>query len=147
MIEFTKGDILESGCEALVNAVNCRGKMGRGLALAFKKRFPAMFLAYKRACDAGRVAVGSVHVWQDPGGGWVINFPTKDHWRQPSKQEWVASGLEDLARVIRDNGIRSVALPALGCGLGGLLWYQVRAAIKKAHDMHWKDLKVVVYEP
>ena len=147
MIEFTKGNILESGCEALVNAVNCRGKMSRGVALAFKRKFPSMFLAYKRACDGGKLVVGSMHPWKNPGGGWVINFPTKDHWRQPSQLEWVVSGLEDLARVLRGNGIRSVAIPALGCGLGGLLWYQVRAAIKQTHDRHWKDLKVVVYEP
>ena len=82
-----------------------------------------MFLAYKRACDGGKVVVGSMPPWKNPGGGWVINFPTKEHWRQPSQLGWVVGGLEDLARVLRDQGIRSVAIPALGCGLGGLLWY------------------------
>lgn len=147
MIEFVKGDILESDCEAITNTVNCYGKMGRGLALSFKRRFPAMFLSYKRACDDSKVKVGTMHVWKKPDGGWVVNFPTKDHWRQPSQMEWITAGLEDLARFVRENNIKSIAIPPLGCGLGGLQWYQVRGEIKKAHDKHWSEVRVVVYEP
>jgi O-acetyl-ADP-ribose deacetylase (regulator of RNase III) len=146
MIEYTKGDILTSDCEAVVNTVNCYGKMGRGLALAFKRQFPAMFLAYKRDCDDGKVKTGSMHVWKNPNGGWVINFPTKDHWRTPSLMEWIVAGLDDLVQVVKQKEIKSIAIPPLGCGLGGLQWYQVRAEIKRVHDQHWKDIRLVVYE-
>jgi O-acetyl-ADP-ribose deacetylase (regulator of RNase III) len=147
MLEYVKGDILESDCEAIVNTVNCYGKMGRGLALSFKRKFPAMFLAYKCACDSDKVKVGSMHLWQNPRGGWVVNFPTKDHWRQPSQMDWIVAGLQDLARIVKEQGIQSIAIPALGCGLVGLQWYQVRDEIKRVHDQNWKDVKVVVYEP
>lgn len=147
MIEFVKGDILDSFCEAIVNTVNCHGRMGRGLALLFKRRFPAMFCAYKRDCDNDRVRVGTMHLWKNPLGGWVVNFPTKDHWREPSRMEWIVAGLQDLAAVVREKGIQSLAIPPLGCGLGGLHWYQVRAEIVRAHDQYWQDMKVVVYEP
>lgn len=147
MIEFVKGDILDSDCEAITNTVNCYGKMGRGLALSFKRKFPAMFLAYKRACDSGIVKVGHMHLWRNPKGGYVVNFPTKDHWRSPSQMEWIVDGLTDLAKVVAERGIKSLAIPPLGCGLGGLQWYQVKAEIRKAHDEHWTDIRVVVYEP
>jgi O-acetyl-ADP-ribose deacetylase (regulator of RNase III) len=147
MIEYVHGNILESDCEAIVNTVNCYGKMGRGLALAFKRRFPAMYLAYKCACDGDRVRIGFMHLWQNPKGGWIINFPTKDHWRQPSQMDWIILGLQDLARIVKEKTIRSIAIPPLGCGLGGLHWYQVRAEIKRVHDQDLHDIRVVVYEP
>lgn len=147
MIEYTKGDILESDCEALINTVNCHGRMGKGLALLFKKKFPKMFLAYKKACDRGQVKVGNMHVWKNPTPppSYIINFPTKDHWRNPSKMEWIVAGLQDLIAVIESTGISSVAVPPLGCGLGGLQWYLVRQEIKKSlGDL---DKRIVVYEP
>ena len=146
MIEYTKGDILTSDCEAIVNTVNCYGKMGRGLALAFKRKYPAMFLAYKRECDAGNIKTGLMHLWKSPDSPWVINFPTKDHWRDPSKMEWVVEGLQSLVETLKGLEVKSIAIPPLGCGLGGLQWYQVRAEIKRVHDLHWKEIRVVVYE-
>ncbi len=142
MIKFIKGDIFESECEAIVNTVNCYGKMGKGLALEFKNRYPEMFLVYKRACDEGRVKVGKMHIWKN-----IINFPTKDHWRNPSKMEYITSGLQDLVEVIKEKGVKSIAIPPLGCGLGGLNFYLVKKQIEEVHEIHWKEISVVVYEP
>jgi O-acetyl-ADP-ribose deacetylase (regulator of RNase III) len=148
MIEYVQQqNVLDSDCEAIVNTVNCYGKMGKGLALLYKRKFPQMFLAYKRACDEGKVKTGTMHLWKNPNGGWVINFPTKDHWRNPSQMEWIVLGLQNLVEVIKDKDIKSIAIPPLGCGLGGLEWYRVRGEIKRVHDHHWKDIRVVVYEP
>lgn len=149
MIEFTKGNILESDCQALVNTVNCFGKMGKGLALQFKKKFPEMFLAYKRACDFGQVQNGKMQLWKNPSPSpaFIVNFPTKDHWRNSSKMEWIVSGLEDLVAAVKKHEIKSIAIPPLGCGLGGLNWYLVREEIKKTHEKYWQDIKVVVFEP
>lgn len=147
MIEYTKGNILDSDCEALVNTVNCFAVMGKGIALEFKRKFPAMFLEYKRDCNANKVKTGFMHLWKNPNGGWVINFPTKYHWRNPSQMEWIVTGLQHLVEVIKEKEIKSIAIPPLGCGLGKLNWYQVRAEIKRVHDHHWNDIRVVVYEP
>jgi O-acetyl-ADP-ribose deacetylase (regulator of RNase III) len=147
MIEWTKGDILESDCEAIINTVNCVGVMGKGLALLYKKRYPKMFLDYKRACNQGIIETGKMHFWRDGHDKIVINFPTKQHWRNPSQMEWIVMGLQDLVRVVDSRQIKSLAIPPLGCGLGGLHWYLVRAEIKRVHDHHWKDIRVVVYEP
>lgn len=148
-IEFTTGDILKSDAEALVNPVNCVGVMGRGLALKFKKAFPQNFEAYKAACDRGEVKPGQMllcDVVSSPNSKTIINFPTKRHWRAKSRIEDIVSGLEALALVIRQRNISSIAIPALGSGLGGLDWPQVRARIDQAlSDI--PDLKVIVYEP
>lgn len=155
MIEFVKGDILESDCQALVNTVNCYGKMGKGLALLFKNKFPHMFNAYKNACRKKEVKTGQMHIWKNPESRtddkarpvYVVNFPTKDHWKQPSQMEWIICGLQNLVEEIKEKGITSIGIPPLGCGLGGLNWYQVRAEIQRVHDLHWSDIRVVVYEP
>lgn len=146
MIEYIKGNILDSNCEALVNTVNCYGKMGKGIALLFKHKFPKMFLDYKRACDENKVKIGKMHVWKD-SERLVINFPTKDHWRYPSKMEWIVLGLQDLVKTVQLHNIKSIAIPALGCGNGGLLWYMVKSEIKLIHDEHWNGINVTVYEP
>lgn len=149
-LQFTKGDMLAATHEAVVNTVNCKGKMGRGLALQFKKRFPKMFLNYKRYCDEGRLKPGDMHVYQsDESPKWIVNFPTKDHWRNPSKMEYITTGLKSLIDFLKKEHITDIAIPPLGCGLGGLHWYQVRAEIKKAFDA-WApdyDVRVTVYEP
>lgn len=147
MIEYVKGDILESDCGAIVNTVNCHGKMGRGLALSYKRKFPAMFLSYKRDCDDGKVKTGQMHTWRSPCGLWVINFPTKDDWKSPSQIEWIVSGLRNLVDVVEEIGVDSIAIPPLGCGLGGLNWHQVRGEIKAVHDHYWENMRVVIYEP
>ncbi len=124
MIRFTQGNLLEAPVEALVNAVNTVGVMGKGIALMFKERFPQNFAAYQAACKVGEVEVGKMFVTkiEEPNGlRWIINFPTKKHWRNPTQLEWIETGLESLREEIRSLGIRSLALPPLGCGNGGYL--------------------------
>jgi O-acetyl-ADP-ribose deacetylase (regulator of RNase III) len=149
MITFTEGNLLEAEAEALVNTVNTVGVMGKGVALMFKESFPKNFKAYEEACKAGEVRIGSVFVTEREdflGPKWIINFPTKDHWRAPSKIRWIVDGLEDLKRVIKEKHIRSIALPPLGAGNGGLNWKEVRPLIQKAlGDLN--DVQVIVYEP
>src|SRR5271167_3901086 len=106
--------------------------MGKGIALMFRDAFPANTAAYEIACKNGEVHVGRMFVTENlalNGPRWIINFPTKKHWRNPSKLEWIRDGLEDLRRVIAQNHIKSIALPPLGCGNGGLEWSQVRSTI------------------
>lgn len=149
MIRFTQGNLLEASVEAVVNTVNTVGVMGKGIALMFKERFPENTKAYETACKAEEVRVGSMFV--TPGvelGGprWIINFPTKQHWRNPTKLEWVETGLSALKEEITRRGIRSIALPPLGCGNGGLDWSDVRPMIEDAlGDL--EGVEVVVYEP
>lgn len=128
-----KGSLLEADVEALVNTVNTVGVMGKGVALQFKQAFPDNFKAYERACRANKVQLGRMFVYEVGGlmqPRYIINFPTKKHWRSRSRIEHIAAGLEDLVRVIRELHISSIALPALGCGNGGLNWSDVRSAIE-----------------
>ncbi|MGP1679947.1 MAG: type II toxin-antitoxin system antitoxin DNA ADP-ribosyl glycohydrolase DarG [Burkholderiales bacterium] len=149
MIEFRTGDILNADAEALVNAVNCVGVMGRGVALLFKKAFPENFKAYAAACARGQVQPGRMFVFETDRPAnpkYVINFPTKRHWREGSRMEDIEIGLIDLAETVRTHGIRSIALPALGCGLGGLNWNDVRPRIESA--MHAvEQVQAMVFEP
>ena len=143
------GDLLEADAEALVNAVNEVGVMGKGLALQFRDTFRASAREYSAACARSEVSVGKVLMTRSGqlvGPAWIIHFPTKKHWRDPSRLEWVRDGLQDLVGVVRRHSIRSVALPALGCGLGGLRWADVRSLIEQA----WNDVpevEVLVFEP
>lgn len=149
MISFTQGNLLDAEVEALVNTVNTVGVMGKGIALMFKDAFPDNFKAYAAACEAGEVQVGKMFVTERRelmGPKWIINFPTKQHWRQPSRLDWIDVGLEDLKRVIREEGIRSVALPPLGSGNGGLDWPLVRERIAQLLG-ELQDVRVIVYEP
>lgn len=149
MIRFTQGNLLDAPVEAVVNTVNTVGIMGKGIALMFKERFPENFAAYEAACKAGKVEVGHMFVQAGvelEGPRWIVNFPTKKHWRQPTQLEWVESGLVALQQVIREKNIRSIGLPPLGCGNGGLEWSVVRPKIEAAlGDL--PDVDVVVYEP
>ena len=149
MIHYTKGNLVEAPAEALVNTVNEVGVMGKGVALAFREAFPVSARTYEEACQRGEVRVGRVLVTENPsllGPRWIIHFPTKKHWRHPSKLEWVREGLDDLARVLRELGIRSVALPPLGCGNGGLEWTQVQRVIEAAlSDL--EDVEITVFTP
>lgn len=147
MITFTKGDLFESQAEALVNAVNCVGVMGKGIALQFKQRFPENFRAYEEACIFREVQIGEMFVTQqtDPSLPlWIINFPTKKHWSNPSKLEWIESGLKDLRRFLIENKVQSVAIPALGAGLGGLDWPDVRRLIER--ELAGLETEIMVYE-
>ena len=149
MIRFTQGNLLEARVEALVNTVNTVGVMGKGIALMFKERFPENFSAYAVACKTGDVRVGWMFVQAGvelDGPRWIINFPTKKHWRQPTQIEWIDAGLVDLKNVIQAKGIRSIALPALGCGNGGLEWNDVRPKIEATLG-GLENVDVVVFEP
>lgn len=146
-IELGIGNLLAADVDALVNAVNTQGVMGKGLALQFKKAFPEVFSSYARACKAGEVRVGSMHVVRRATAPrFVINFPTKEHWHNPSKVEWIRDGLVDLVRQVRELGIRSLAVPALGCGSGGLAWAAVKPLIVDAFAAV-PEVRVVLYEP
>ena len=127
-ITLKSGDLFQSGAMALVNPVNCVGVMGKGLALEFKKRFPEAFLAYKNACAQKTVRIGKVFTWVERET-LLIHFPTKNHWKDPSKIEYIQSGLPLLEFAIEWNSVRSIAIPGLGCGLGGLPWGDVKEII------------------
>ncbi len=145
MIEFRKGDIFQSDARALVNPVNCVGVMGKGLALQFKQKFPANFQAYAAACKQGQVQPSRMHVHEEDGKT-IVNFPTKRHWRDPSRLPDVEAGIRDLALVIRERGIESIAIPALGSGLGGLDWRRVRPLLER-ELAGLEEVQVTVYEP
>ncbi|MDB5411030.1 MAG: Appr-p processing protein [Rhodospirillales bacterium] len=149
MIKFTKGDILAADAEALVNTVNCVGIMGRGIALQFKNEFPANFEAYAAACSREEVQPGRMFVFETrrlTNPKFIINFPTKRHWRGKSRIEDIDAGLKALAREIRDRRIHSIAIPPLGSGLGGLNWADVRPRIVQALT-GLDDVEVIIYEP
>jgi O-acetyl-ADP-ribose deacetylase (regulator of RNase III) len=149
MITFRQGNLLEAQVEALVNTVNTVGVMGKGIALMFKEAFPANFRAYEEACQRKELRTGRMFVTENPalqGPRWLINFPSKKHWRQPSKLEWIVEGLQDLRRVIGELNIHSIALPPVGCGNGGLDWHEVRPEIEAALGP-LESVEVVVFEP
>jgi O-acetyl-ADP-ribose deacetylase (regulator of RNase III) len=150
MIELTRGNLLEAPVEALVNTVNTVGVMGKGIALQFKQAFPSMFRAYEKACKAGEVKLGQMDVFDLGGlaGGprWIINFPTKGHWKAASRISDVEAGLQDLLETIRRLNIRSIAIPPLGCGNGGLDWNEVRPRIEAAFAQ-LPEVEVKVFAP
>jgi O-acetyl-ADP-ribose deacetylase (regulator of RNase III) len=149
MIEYTSGDILNDQSEALVNTVNCVGVMGRGIALQFKNAFPNNFKAYALACKQEQVRPGRMFVFETGQmfiPRYIINFPTKRHWRGKSRMGDIESGLKSLVEVIRQHNIRSVAIPPLGSGLGGLEWPQVKSRIEAAVEA-LTDVQVIIYEP
>ena len=148
MIRFVQGNLFDSDAEALVNTVNTTGVMGKGIALEFKKRFPDNYAFYREKCEQGQVQIGKMLVFPTRSlqPQYIINFPTKQHWRGKSKIEYIQRGLEDLVRVVQEHGIRSIALPPLGCGHGGLRWEQVRPLIEQAFAA-LPDVEVQVYEP
>ncbi len=167
-IEIRQGDIFKEDVEAIVNTVNCEGVMGKGLALQFKKRFPENFKRYAQTCKNEEVQIGKMFVSKvdaqlslfdrphssdedtdperSPGLRWIINFPTKKGWRQSSRLEDVEEGLQDLVRVIREKHIESIAIPALGCDLGGLDWEHVEPKIKNAIEPI-NELRAVLLQP
>jgi len=149
MIEYKSGDILREDAEALVNTVNCVGVMGRGIALQFKKAFPKNFKAYAAACKNEEVQPGRMFVFETgqlTNPRYVVNFPTKRHWRGKSRMEDIEAGLGDLVATLRQYDIRSVAIPPLGSGLGGLDWAEVKARIEE-RLASLDDVQVLVYEP
>lgn len=149
MIRFTRGNLLDAHAEALVNTVNEVGVMGKGVALMFSEAFPGNTRSYQEACKEGQVQVGRMFVTENPSlihPHWIINFPTKKHWRQPSRLEWIREGLKDLVRVVKEKKIHSVALPPLGCGNGGLDWQVVKREME-SELINLPGVDVIVYEP
>jgi O-acetyl-ADP-ribose deacetylase (regulator of RNase III) len=148
MIEYTTGNLLDSDTEALVNAVNCVGAAGRGIALQFRNVWPENFRAYAAACRRGQVRPGRLFVFETGRASprYIVNFPTKRHWRDRSRIEDIEAGLHALAAEIRQRGIRSIAIPPLGCGLGGLAWSEVRPRIERALG-GLANVRILVFEP
>lgn len=148
MITFTQGNLLEARAEALVNTVNTVGVMGKGIALMFKERFAENFRLYAAACKAKQVQTGKMFVTEVhelDGPRWIVNFPTKQHWRAPSQMAWVADGLQDLRRFLIEHKVKSIAIPPLGAGNGGLEWGEVREQIEAMlGDL---DTEILVFEP
>jgi O-acetyl-ADP-ribose deacetylase (regulator of RNase III) len=149
MISYRQGNLLESRAQALVNTVNTVGVMGKGIALMFKDRFKENFKRYAAACKGKDVQIGKMFVTSADeldGPKWIVNFPTKQNWRAPSKLEWITEGLKDLRRFIVEQGVTSIAIPPLGAGNGGLNWPDVRAEIERAlGDLTHVDIEV--FEP
>ena len=149
MIRFIKGNLIEAKVDALVNTVNTVGVMGKGIALMFKDAFPDNYKLYETACKADKVKVGRMFVVERNelfGPKWIINFPTKKHWRHPTKMEWVTDGLKELRTFIIEKEIKSIAIPPLGCGNGGLDWQDVRKVIENSLS-NIDGVDISVYEP
>jgi O-acetyl-ADP-ribose deacetylase (regulator of RNase III) len=149
MIEIKKGNLLETDAEALVNTVNCVGQMGKGIALQFKKAYPENAKAYEHACKAGEVRPGRMCVFETGSmlnPRYIINFPTKRHWRGDSRIEDIDAGLKALVEEVRARGISSIAIPPLGCGLGGLDWRAVKPMIEQALAA-LPGVKAFLFEP
>lgn len=141
MLRFVDGNLFDTDATIRINTVNCVGVMGKGVALQFKDRYPEMFEEYRAACEVGEIQPGKLHVWRAPNGETVVNFPTKRHWKEKSRYEDIDSGLEALHEYLEPLGNVKVALPALGCGHGGLDWTKVSEKIKKALG----DLKAEIF--
>ena len=148
MIEYSTNSIFNITVDAIVNPVNVVGIMGAGLARNFKINYPENFLAYQNACNFGDIDIGKVFVFEIDKNSiprYIINFPTKKHWRNSAKISYITDGLLDLAKVIQSLEIKSIAIPQLGCGLGGLPWIEVKQIIINYLDKI-QDVKVILFE-
>lgn len=148
-MNYTKGNILESNTEVIINPVNTVGVMGKGLALQFKQKFPTNYKIYKEACKNQTIDIGKLLLVDESNlerKKFIINFPTKKHWRNSSKIEYIEEGLKDLVRIIETQSFESMAIPALGCGLGGLEWESVKLLIEKQLG-NLEEIEIIIYEP
>lgn len=149
MITYVEGNILDSSAEALINTVNTEGVMGKGIALQFKKAFPSNYKLYREACKNQEIGVGKLFAARDrnlsAGEKLIINFPTKKSWRKPSEYEYIEKGLDDLIHVIEEQNIKSIAIPPLGAGNGGLEWERVKKMIEL--KLQPLDINIYVFEP
>lgn len=149
MIKICEGDILAYDAESIVNPVNCVGVMGRGLALQFRNAYPDNFKAYAKACEHRLVQPGSMLIYETgllTGPRYIINFPTKRHWKDSSRISDIESGLVALVAEVNNRQIHSIAIPPLGCGLGGLNWAEVRQKIIRSFEALTK-VEVLLFEP
>ena len=148
LIHFTKGNIVKAETEAIINTVNTVGVMGKGIALQFKSAFPGNAKEYEIEAKNGKIRLGKMFVYETGellNPKYLINFPTKNHWRYPSKMEYITEGLKDLRKVIIDKGIKSISIPPLGCGNGGLKWTEVKLKIVEAlKDL---EIEITIFEP
>jgi len=140
------GNLFNAQTQTIVNTVNTRGVMGKGIALEFKRRFPAMFEDYRRRCDEGRVHVGETYLYKG-STPWVLNFPTKDHWRFPSQLPWIEQGLAHFAKHYQKWGVTSIAFPQLGTQNGGLAWSDVRRVMLDALSPLELDVAIYTFGP
>ncbi len=148
-ITYLRANIFNSPVQALVNPINCQGVMGKGLALQFRKRFPRMYEHYCHDCRSVRVRPGTIHVFANQPHGTprrILNFPTKDNWRQPSRLEYIQTGLDHLTTLCTPLQIESIAIPPLGCGLGGLRWSDVQPLIDRA-ARSLPNVQFEIYKP
>ncbi|MCT4585370.1 MAG: macro domain-containing protein [Peptostreptococcaceae bacterium] len=146
MFIYTTGDLLKSDAQALVNTVNCEGYMGKGIAYQFKLNYPENNKSYVKVCKSGELTVGKMYYFCE-GGKLIINFPTKNKWREKSKMEYIVDGLDDLRKIIVDKNIKSIAIPPLGSGNGGLVWSNVKKEIINKLSSLSEDVKLIIYEP
>lgn len=151
MIQYCNGDLFEAGAETLVNPVNCVGVMGAGIALEFKRRFPLVFREYRDACFGSRLEPGGILPVRISAEGpfrprWIVHLATKNDWRTVSRLEWVDEGLRRLSVWLAESPVATIAVPALGCGKGGLLWDKVRRLIER-HLGNAAEQRVLVYPP
>lgn len=145
MITFTTGDIFKSEADCLINTVNCEGFMGKGVAYQFKLRFPENNVDYVKACKNGTLSIGSLHYYVEAGKT-IINFPTKDKWREKSKIDYIIKGLEELINLLPKLNVHTIAMPPLGCGNGGLAWKEVKTLIYEKLKC-LEDYNFIIYEP
>lgn len=140
MIKYMKGDLFSSPAQVLVNTVNLDGVMGKGIALQFKKLYPDMFKQYQFYCEQKMLQIGKLWIYKTPNK-WILNFPTKNHWRNKSKMEYIEKGLQKFVDTYIDRGITSIAFPKLGCGNGGLDWKDVKPVM----DRYLKNLPIDIF--
>ena len=140
MIEYIEGDIFESPAQVIVNTVNTVGVMGKGLALSFKQRYPQMFEKYKLACEKHQLTIGKLMLFYE-ADHWLLMFPTKENWRNPSKLEYIEKGLMKFVQTYAEKNITSIAFPRLGCGNGELNWADVKPIMERS----LKKLPIDVY--
>ena len=140
MVTYIEGNIFSSPAQVIVNTVNTVGVMGKGLALSFKKRYPGMFEVYRRACERKQLTIGKLMLYYAPDH-WILMFPTKENWRNPSKLEYIEAGLQKFVNTYAQKNITSIAFPKLGCGNGELSW----DAVKPLMEKYLKPLPIAVY--
>jgi len=148
MIEFVTGDMFAKHYDIRVNTVNTVGTMGAGVALKFKRRYPEMAAEHTRLCKAGKIKVGELHIWKPMPlleDEWIVNFPTKRHWKEDSRYEYIEAGLTALRKYLAQHSGVSISIPALGCGNGNLEWLLVSEMI--AAQLKLLDAKISVFEP
>ena len=146
MISYTTGNILESGADCLVNTVNCEGYMGKGIAYQFKLKYPRNYEYYVKECRAKRMYPGRVLAFCEDGK-MILNFPTKDKWREKSSEEYIENGMSSLVKQIVDLNIKSIAIPPLGCGNGGLDWNRVKEIIERHIQTIKNKYEIIIYQP